>query len=371
MELTIAQLRKLKGVSQQQLAEYLGVTYQAVSKWETKAALPDITLLPQIAKFFEVSVDEVLGLCPIRNTPYIPRNTDDRTLWRNRGNIIKNDRMIFWNEDYLNFLIKEVWKITKPIDIIEFCCCDGDLGARLLNILPEGSTYTGVDSEYLVHLAEENFTKKGLQGEFIASDIYSFDTQRRYDLSICQAALRHCNHPVQILEHMKNVVKHNGLVISIEINREIENVGIYANGIDYDYMCTAFDWRRLWMKELENEGRDYAIGFRVPFYMKQIGLRDVDSRMNDKVTLITPKMKEFEKYRDALAICRGWTKNDGVDSSADRKSSKDFMMSRGYKRTEVENLEQFQKKMSEYMESEDENFGILQLFGFIISYGRK
>lgn len=371
MELTIAQLRKIKGVSQQQLAEYLNVTYQAVSKWETKAALPDIELLPQIANFFEVSVDEVLGLRPIGDTQYIPRNTDDRTLWRNREHIITNNRMLFWNEDYLNFLIKEVWKITKPIDIIEFCCCDGDLGAKLLKFLPEGSTYTGVDSDYLITLAKENFSKKGLTGTFVASDIYSFDTQKRYDLSICQAALRHCNHPVLVLECMKNVVKYNGLVISIEINREIENVGIYANGMDYDYMCTAFDWRRLWMKELEREGRDYAIGFRIPFYMKQMGLREVDSRMNDKVTLITPKMKEFETYRDALAISRNWKSRALEDRKTDKNGSKDFMMSRGYKRTEVEQLDEFQKRMTDYMKSDDDKFGILQIFGFIINWGRK
>ena len=370
MELMIAQLRKIKGVSQQQLAEYLGVTYQAVSKWETKAAFPDITLLPQIANYFEVSVDEVLGLRPIGNPRYIPRNTDDRTLWKNREHIINNNRMLFWNEDYLSFLIKDVWKIRKPVDIIEFCCCDGDLGARLLKLLPEGSTYTGIDSEYLVSLAERNFKKKGLQGEFIVSDIYSYKTQKRYDLSICQAALRHSNRPYEILECMKNVVKYNGLVVSIEINREIENVGMYANGMDYEYMCTAFDWRRLWMKELECEGRDYAIAFRVPFYMKQIGLRDVDCRMNDKVTLITPKMKEFKQYRDALAISRSWTTNDSTESNDEKNSLNDFMMSRGYKRTEVNDLEQFQRKMTEYMQSEDENFGILQIFGFIITYGR-
>lgn len=368
MELKIAQLRKMKGVSQQQLAEYLGVTYQAVSKWETKAALPDITLLPEIAKYFEVSVDEVMGLVPIKNITYIPRNTDDRTLWKNRENVIKNDRMFFWNDDYLKFLIDQVWKITKPIDMIEFCCCDGDLGIRMLKLLPEGSTYTGVDSDYLVRTAEENFAQNGFKGKFIKSDIYSFQPQKKFDLSICQAALRHCNEPVKILEKMRDAVKPDGIVISVEINRELENVGVYANGMDYDYMCTAFDWRRLWLKELDNEGRDYAIGFRVPFYMKSLGLRNVDCRMNDKITLITPDMKEFEKYRKSLSAFRNWRKEDNMDS---KESGKDFMMSRGYKRSEVEDLDKFEKQMAEYMESGSKDFGILQFFGFVIAYGIK
>lgn len=59
---TIKKLRADKNVTQDTLAEYLGVTYQAVSRWETGMAYPDIELLPEIAKFFEVSIDELMGI---------------------------------------------------------------------------------------------------------------------------------------------------------------------------------------------------------------------------------------------------------------------------------------------------------------------
>lgn len=52
-------LRKEKGVTQEELANSVGVSFQAVSKWENNIALPDITLLPLLAEYFRVSMDEL------------------------------------------------------------------------------------------------------------------------------------------------------------------------------------------------------------------------------------------------------------------------------------------------------------------------
>lgn len=52
-------LRKAKNISQEVLAQYLGVSFQAVSKWENGDTMPDVTLIPAIASFFEVSTDEL------------------------------------------------------------------------------------------------------------------------------------------------------------------------------------------------------------------------------------------------------------------------------------------------------------------------
>lgn len=58
----IKTLRLAKEVKQEELAEYLGVSFQAVSKWETGASVPDIALLPNLAVFFGVTIDELFQI---------------------------------------------------------------------------------------------------------------------------------------------------------------------------------------------------------------------------------------------------------------------------------------------------------------------
>ncbi len=58
----IKALRTRKGVTQEALAAHLGVTAQAVSKWERNAATPDIELLPQLSAYFGVTIDELFAL---------------------------------------------------------------------------------------------------------------------------------------------------------------------------------------------------------------------------------------------------------------------------------------------------------------------
>lgn len=56
--------RREKGVTQDEVAQFIGVSKASVSKWETAQSYPDITFLPQLAAYFNISIDELMGYAP-------------------------------------------------------------------------------------------------------------------------------------------------------------------------------------------------------------------------------------------------------------------------------------------------------------------
>ncbi|MDR0916477.1 MAG: helix-turn-helix domain-containing protein [Oscillospiraceae bacterium] len=67
----IKALRRGRDMTQEKLADVLGVTYQAVSRWETNGALPDVALIPILARFFGVTTDELFGMDALRDKEHI------------------------------------------------------------------------------------------------------------------------------------------------------------------------------------------------------------------------------------------------------------------------------------------------------------
>jgi transcriptional regulator with XRE-family HTH domain len=67
----IKKLRKQKDITQEELAGHLGISFQAISKWERGEGFPDITILPAIANYFDVTIDELFGMEQIRDQQHL------------------------------------------------------------------------------------------------------------------------------------------------------------------------------------------------------------------------------------------------------------------------------------------------------------
>ena len=81
--------RKRLGLTQDALAEKLGVTAQAVSKWENDQSCPDITMLPKLAEIFGTTTDALLGITrdePVRESTVEPAEPDDEVVQFKNGN---------------------------------------------------------------------------------------------------------------------------------------------------------------------------------------------------------------------------------------------------------------------------------------------
>ena len=64
----LAMLRKTRGMTQQEIADRLGVSNKTVSKWESGGGFPDITVLPALAELYGVTADDILAGKSLKST---------------------------------------------------------------------------------------------------------------------------------------------------------------------------------------------------------------------------------------------------------------------------------------------------------------
>ena len=96
----IKRLRTEHSVTQEELAAYLGISFQAVSKWETGTTMPDITLLPKLAAFFGVRIDELFSV-----------NHEDEL--ERIDNMLKREAMTDQNYAYAKRVLERVLQVEE------------------------------------------------------------------------------------------------------------------------------------------------------------------------------------------------------------------------------------------------------------------
>jgi len=142
----LKELRKAKNVSQEQFASYLGVSFQAVSKWENSITSPDITLLPSIARYYGITVDNLLQVEHINADEYF-ENCSKQAANHFRNNHLQ-DVLSVWLEAYQklpnDIRVKEMlMSIYYDIDKVKYQNQIIELGTEIYHDFTAESFYKG------------------------------------------------------------------------------------------------------------------------------------------------------------------------------------------------------------------------------------
>lgn len=216
--------------------------------------------------------------------------------WDTQIDYLRHSKTLFYNDDYLEFLVQSVWKIKKPVHMIDFGCGYGYLGLKLLPLLPVGSRYTGLDlGGKLLDEAKKIYSQLPYPTQFVQADIQDFRPEQKYDLAVCHAFLLHVPNPLEILRKMKDCLVDFGKIIAFEPHWISNAANAYLHG------CESSEWtqlgflQKLYEQDAKKSGKDGNVGMKLPVYLSQLGLKDVQCRVSDKVNVLHPFMDSHDK----------------------------------------------------------------------------
>ncbi|MCM1026006.1 MAG: helix-turn-helix domain-containing protein [Roseburia sp.] len=181
----IRNLRKQKNISQEVLAQYLGVSFQAVSKWESGTTMPDVPMIPAIASFFGVSTDELFDYNQYELEKKIEEIVAESVPYRGKDDarceeILREGLKKYpGNDVLLNCLLYSIPTPERSDEVISICksLIEGtkmdDVRYDACRILAE--TYaamgeTGLAKETIRRIPEIYFTSLELEAELLTGE---------------------------------------------------------------------------------------------------------------------------------------------------------------------------------------------------------
>lgn len=203
----IQALRKEKHLTQEELAEVFGVTSQSISKWELGLSCPDISVLPEIADYFEVSIDELLGYKPQSSVNSIYLN-------------IK--ALIDSKEDY-NDKTSLIYQIAMLAST-----CIAHQEEKSVKELLEGKRYKNKS----ISQNHSGVIMKGDNSLFISS----FKDCPKFDINTVRKVHRYLTsvnkmNTLKVLFALHNLMVENGITKYYTMNELVEKTGINENDI--------------------------------------------------------------------------------------------------------------------------------------------
>ena len=279
-------LRQRKNITQETLANYLKITPQSVGKWERGEGFPDITLLPKIAFYFDVTVDELLCVDQVRVEETITKYKRQALIYQNNGENEKN--LELWEKAYTEF--------PNNCDVIEQLMfainrkaqypCPKDEADRIIalgeELLVKSTdamqrehavqylcyTYDGIDNEKALYYANMggsiHATREGLKSTILRGEEGVVACQKYIEILIGSAAMSAVD--MTSKTNFSPEEKIEAYTFAIDILQRLfsdDNVGFYAYDFSRYYLDIALEYAEL--KDVENtlkaleESSRYAI----------------------------------------------------------------------------------------------------------------
>ncbi|MDF2821436.1 MAG: hypothetical protein K0R15_1877 [Clostridiales bacterium] len=247
----IQKFRKESGMTQEQLASAMGVTEGAVSKWENGYSNPDIELIPELADFFEVSVDVLLGYEWTKHSlgetveklkEYVKEKEFEKgipmaikviqkypnqfellylaaKLWHGKA-ITLNDKEAFkeankYYKKSMNFVNRSIDKVN--IDTIKYNIAEiyglqeeYDEAIRILKEISDNGVYDGLIGHYLERMGNYSEAKSKLQTFFVQKQLID-QTGYLQSLARCYENEGKAEEAIAVYEY--NIMGLEGLIV--------------------------------------------------------------------------------------------------------------------------------------------------------------
>lgn len=169
----ISKRRKEMGLTQNQLAKTLNISFQAVSKWENGTAYPDIEMLPKLAAALNTTVDALLGYSSVV-TDYDGRYNTEEYYWGLKPNRICYD-------------IMKILPPIRPYRVLDIGCGEGKDAVFFAKC---GYTVTAFDiSKQGIEKAEKLAQYNKVEVRFFRGDIFDYRPETEYDIIFSSGVL--------------------------------------------------------------------------------------------------------------------------------------------------------------------------------------
>lgn len=230
--------RKALKFTQQDIANKVNVSFQAVSKWEKGIAYPDIELLPILAQTLQTTVDALLGYDSLKFTNYEDWYRSEDYYWGLTPN-------------KLCFEIMKLKPLVKPYRVLDIGCGEGKDSVFLAR---NGYQVTAFDiAESGLVKARELAKKSGVYVNFIKANLLDYQLENNYDIIFSSGVFHYIPEKMrkEYIDHLKNHTNEHGIcVINVFVEKpfievkagKIQSESIHKGWIAGELFTYYHDW---------------------------------------------------------------------------------------------------------------------------------